>query len=77
MVPAPYSFKVGTLKAKKMTKKNTQTPKMRSDTGDIFTKEDLPENIGRNLRQIYDDVLNEPVPDDFLSLLSQADNKSK
>lgn len=77
MVPAPYSLKVGTLKAKKMTKNNTQTPKMRGDTGDIFTKEDLPEKIGKNLRQIYDDVLNEPVPDDFLSLLSQADGKSK
>lgn len=50
---------------------------MRGDTGDIFTKEDLPEKIGKNLRQIYDDVLNEPVPDDFLSLLSQADDKSK
>jgi len=50
---------------------------MRNDIGDIFTKQDLPEKIGKNLRQIYDDVLNEPVPDDFLSLLMQADEKSK
>lgn len=45
----------------------------RSDAGDQFNKEALPEKIGKNLRQIYDDVLNEPVPDDFLSLLTQAD----
>jgi hypothetical protein len=58
------------------TKQTTKIPK-RSDAGDNFTDEDLPEKIGKNLRQIYDDVLNEPVPDDFLSLLSQAEKKSK
>lgn len=60
-----------------MTKKNTPKTSNRNDAGDNFTDEDLPEKIGKNLRQIYDDVLNEPVPDDFLSLLSQADSKSK
>ncbi len=29
--------------------------------------------IGRRLRQMYDDVVNEDIPDDFLSLLEQAD----
>ena len=29
--------------------------------------------IGRRLRQMYDDVVNEDVPDDFMSLLEQAD----
>ncbi len=29
--------------------------------------------IGDKLRQIYDDVVNEPVPDDFLNLLKDAD----
>ena len=57
------------------TEKKPKTQK-RNDTGDVFTDEDLPEKIGKNLRQIYDDVLNEPVPDDFLSLLTQADEKS-
>lgn len=28
--------------------------------------------IGRRLRQMYDDVVSEPVPDDFVSLLEEA-----
>ena len=47
----------------------------RDDSGDDFMKDPLPEKIGKNLRQIYDDVLNEPVPDEFLNLLAQADAK--
>jgi len=43
---------------------------------DSFDKEALPEKIGKNLRQIYDDVLAEPVPDDFLSLLTKADKNA-
>lgn len=40
--------------------------------------ENLSKDIGKNLRQMYDDVLNEPVPDDFLALLQKADsNNSK
>lgn len=49
----------------------------RDDSGDEFNDTDLPEKIGKNLRQIYDDVLSEPVPDDFLNLLAQADNAKK
>ncbi|WP_084418414.1 NepR family anti-sigma factor [Henriciella litoralis] len=33
--------------------------------------------IGDQLRRLYDDVTSEPVPDEFLSLLEQADNSSK
>lgn len=34
--------------------------------------------IGRRLRQMYDDVVNEPIPDDFADLLSKIDqSKSK
>jgi hypothetical protein len=32
--------------------------------------------IGVKLRQMFDDVVNEPVPDDFLDILRQADNRS-
>jgi len=53
------------------------TLKPRDDSGDDFSKDPLPEKIGKNLRQIYDDVLNEPVPDDFLNLLAQVDAKQK
>jgi Anti-sigma factor NepR len=31
--------------------------------------------IGRRLRQMYDDVLSESVPDDFLSFLEEADER--
>ena len=31
--------------------------------------------IGRRLRQMYDEVVNEDVPDDFLSFLEQADER--
>jgi hypothetical protein len=30
--------------------------------------------IGRELRRMYDDVVQEPVPDDFLLLLKQIDD---
>jgi hypothetical protein len=32
--------------------------------------------IGRRLRQMYDEVVGEDVPDDFLSFLEQADERS-
>lgn len=31
--------------------------------------------IGDGLRRLFDDVLSEPVPDNFLSLLQQADDR--
>jgi len=31
--------------------------------------------IGRELRRIYDDVAQEPVPDDFLDLLRKMDKQ--
>ncbi len=31
--------------------------------------------IGRRLRQMYDDVVNEDVPDDFVSFLERADER--
>ncbi len=32
--------------------------------------------IGVKLRQMFDDVVNEPVPDEFLDILRQADNRN-
>ena len=32
--------------------------------------------IGARLRQIFDDVVNEPVPDDFLEILRRAEPSS-
>jgi len=33
--------------------------------------------IGRELRRIYDDVAQEPVPDDFLDLLRRIDDANE
>jgi hypothetical protein len=32
--------------------------------------------IGAKLRQMFDEVVNEPVPDDFLAILKRADDTS-
>lgn len=32
--------------------------------------------IGVKLRQMFDDVVNEPVPDEFLNILRRADERS-
>lgn len=36
---------------------------------------DAPEAIGRRLRDMYEDVVNEPVPDEFLELLAKLDDQ--
>jgi hypothetical protein len=33
--------------------------------------------IGRRLRQMYDEVVREPVPDDLLGFLKEADDRKK
>jgi hypothetical protein len=33
--------------------------------------------IGANLRKVYDEALNEPVPDRFLSLLKEIEKKER
>jgi hypothetical protein len=40
------------------------------------SKADLGTQIGFQLRNLYDDVLNQPVPDRFLDLLSQLETSS-
>ncbi len=42
-----------------------------------FAKDPLSDKIGTSLRRMYDDVVNQPVPDEFLSLLIEADKKTK
>jgi len=41
-----------------------------------FSDDPLKDKIGSSLRQMYVDVVNEPVPTDFLSLLAKADTNS-
>lgn len=41
-----------------------------------FSDDPLKDKIGSSLRRMYDDVVNEPIPNDFLSLLEKADKTS-
>jgi hypothetical protein len=36
---------------------------------------ELQDHIGMQLRSVYDEVLNEPVPDRFLKLLAELERK--
>ena len=60
-----------------MSEKKTRGP----EVGDSRQNEEIrsrQSGIGRRLRQMYDDVVNEPIPDDFADLLNQIDrSKSK
>lgn len=55
-----------------MSKKECKPSQKKS--GD-FTKDPLSDKIGNSLRELYDDVVNEPIPDDFLKLLEKAEAK--
>lgn len=44
---------------------------------DASTARRRQDALGRRLRQMYDNVVREAVPDDFLSFLEQADQKSE
>ena len=55
----------------------TDDKKLRSDhsRNDVaFDKAPLQDKIGSSLRKLYDDVLSEDVPNDFLDLLKKADS---
>jgi hypothetical protein len=47
------------------------SPAQKAERGAV-EKEDW---IGSNLRKVYDEVLNEPIPDRFLSLLKEIERK--
>ena len=57
----------------------TDTPSSKPETlkrkGEHFAKTPLKDKIGSNLKQFYDDVVNEDIPDDFLALLAKADSQ--
>ena len=36
---------------------------------------ELQDHIGRQLRAVYNDILEEPIPDRFLKLLAELKNK--
>lgn len=51
-----------------MTNRDTPLQRQKTDA------EQRQKRIGDQLRKLYDDVANEPVPDDFLRLLEEADD---
>ena len=58
-----------------MTDQTNSKPDALTKKGDHFAKTPLKDKIGNNLKQIYDDVVNEDIPDDFLALLAKADKQ--
>lgn len=60
-----------------MSDQNFQKPEQTSDNG-LARRERRArgKQIGDKLRDMYDDVANEPVPDEFLKLLEDADDAS-
>lgn len=62
-------------------------PTVRREGGNLDVKKEQPDRektiaararqraIGRELRRMYDEVVQEPVPDDFLELLKKIDEK--
>lgn len=56
-----------------MTKKTDLPNEGFSSSGSAFAKEPLKDKIGNDLKRLYDDVVNEEIPDDFLALLAKVD----
>ena len=44
---------------------------------DMRDRRSRQKRIGNQLRRLYDNVATEPVPDDFLKLLEEADKKKQ
>ena len=55
-----------------------QNPPARATTSEGLDEARLRQRaIGVKLRQMFDEVVNEPVPDEFLDILRRADSGSK
>lgn len=60
-----------------MSKKTPQKHNVQERPNIYFKGKPLSDKIGGRLKQLYDDVLNEDVPDEFLALLAKADEQDK
>lgn len=58
-----------------MTDQPSPKPEKLSKSGDDFAGQPLKDKIGNNLQQLYNDVVSEDIPADFLALLATADTK--
>ena len=59
---------------KRKTETSSKGPEKDSGPQSDFLDDSFSEKIGSHLRDMYEDLVNEPVPDDFLKLLSDADD---
>ena len=46
-------------------------------TGGSAQQENVPEWLGSRLRQMFTEVMHEPVPDEFAALLKQLEDKER
>jgi hypothetical protein len=61
---------------KKDTKMRTDTQGSSAEVGGMRIDPQIQTEIGRHLRAIYDDVINEPVPTKFLELLEKLERSA-
>jgi len=63
--------------APRMTPPNSDAPTSihEAQESDVKLDTDLQAHIGRQLRAVYDEVVNEPVPDKFIRLLEELERK--
>ena len=52
-------------------------PDEASTVSAVETPEQVPEWLGNRLRRMFDDVMEEPVPDEFKALLKQLEDKER
>ena len=54
---------------------NRKQDRINSDPDPLSSADDREEWIGRQLREVYNKTLDEPIPERFLELLEQIDKK--
>lgn len=62
--------------AKAMIDQRPNDQKKRTSSPSLDEARLRQQAIGVKLRQMFDDVVNEPVPDEFLEILRRADDKT-
>jgi hypothetical protein len=58
-----------------MIDQTDRSPRRRSPSPDVNEARLRQQAIGVKLRQMFDQVISEPVPDEFLDILRRADSK--
>ncbi|MAP95636.1 MAG: hypothetical protein CMK07_11860 [Ponticaulis sp.] len=61
----------------KPMKNNMHEAETEDSAEDMRDRRSRQKRIGNQLRRLYDNVATEPVPDDFLKLLEEADKKKQ